>query len=180
MTSRRTPPLYSPALFRGGLCGCIQRKREVQLIISDDLFTDVHVNVRRSLIHRSESLVPDSLPFAGFRGVEDVAENRRDYFVKFLRVPEKFMQKVLREGEGHALEQPRIASTAPGGATFPQVRSIRGKACPVIHSSVSLSTLVTCGPSHTSWCSPDIDIPSYESIHGVDPCDNSFRKPPKT
>ena len=91
-----------------------------RLIISDDLFTDVHVNALRSLTCRSESLAPDSLPFAGFRGVEDVAENRRDYFAKFLGVPEKVVQKVLREGEGQALEQPRTASTAPGGATFPK------------------------------------------------------------
>ena len=144
------PALIFTSIVPGAVFADVSRgSKRFRFIISDDLFTDVHVNALRSLTRRSESLAPDSLPFAGFRGVEDVAENRRDYFVKFLGVPVKVIQKVLREGEGQALKQPRIASTAPGGATFPKSAVSEPRPAP-------LSTPASACPP---WSPVDLAIP---------------------
>ena len=59
------------------------------------------------------------------------------------------MQKVLREGEGQALEQPRIASTAPGGATFPKPTVSEQRPAP-------LSTPASACPP---WSPVDLAIP---------------------
>ena len=162
LTSRRTPPSYSPALFPGVVFANVSRGSErFRLIISDDLFTDVHVNALRSLTRRSESLAPDSLPFAGFRRVQDVAENRRDYFAKFLGVPENVMQKDLREVEGRALEQPRIATFPKPAVSEPRPAplSTPASACPP-WSLVDLAIQVGAVPTFPATKASTVLIPA--------------------